>query len=89
MNINELVLNFGGKLENLIARYEEYKELNGEQKKARVVEQIGKWFEDAMDVVPINPLLKFIIKKAIIAVLPSIVQVAFDLIQSRIKGITK
>lgn len=89
MNAKDFVLQFGAELKKYITYYEQYKELTGEQRKQRVVEIITKWFQITIDTLPINGIVKFIIKKAITVCLPHIVQVAFDLIKSKVEGITE
>lgn len=89
MEIKEFILRFGDEAKKFIAYYEQFKELSGAQRKERVIEVLGEWVEKAIESLPINFVLKLIIKKLIISALPQIVQVAFNLIKSKVDGITK
>lgn len=89
MNTKDFILRFGDEAKKYISYYENFKELKGEKKRDRVVDVLKEWVERTISTLPINPVIRFIIKKAIIAGLPYIVQAAFNLIESRIEGITK
>jgi len=85
----QFILKAAERLKELIAYYEEYKDLKGKQKKERVVDLFGKYLEEAVKLLPINPIYKFIIKTIIKAALPHLVQAGFNLIECKITGITK
>ena len=89
MQVKDFVIKFGEEAKKYIAYYENFKELKGEQRKNRVIDVLTEWLERTIITLPINPVIRFILKKAIIAALPYIVQVVFNLIESRIEGITK
>lgn len=89
MNVKEFILEFGDKAKGFIEEYEKFSELSGEQKKDRVVELLNMWFEIALSKLQINAVLKAIVKFILPKLLPELVQVAFNLIQTNIKGITK
>lgn len=89
MNVKDFILEFGQEAKKYIVYFEQFKELTGEQKKDRVVDVLGSWVERAIGYLPINAVVKFILKKLIMAGLPHIVQVAFNLIESKVEGITK
>lgn len=72
-----------------IEKYEQFKELNGKQKKARVDEVITDYVENTIDNIGLNFIVKFIIKKILIENIPTITQCIFDLIKSKVEGITK
>lgn len=89
MNLDEFILGFGEKAQKLIEEYETFKTLKGDKKKERVVDLLSQWINNTLKDVKMNKVLKFIIKMALPQVLSPIVQVAFNLIEARIEGITK
>ena len=89
MKINEFILQLGDVVEKLIAEYETFKYLKGKQRKDRVIELLNQWIDEALKKLTINAVLKAIIKFILPKILPEIVQVAFNLIETNIKGITK
>ena len=89
MEIKDFILAFGDKAKELISYYEGFKDLTGEQKKDRVVDVLTDFIENGIDKLPINAILKIFIKKGVIAILPHLVQLAYNLIKSKVEGITK
>lgn len=89
MEIKDFILAFGDKAKELISYYEGFKDLTGEQKKDRVVDVLTDFIENGVNKLPINAILKLFIKKAVIAILPHLVQLAYNLIKSKVEGITK
>lgn len=89
MQLKEFILTFGDKTKELIKYYEEFNQLKGNQKKDRVVDTLSNWIEITLKDVKMNGIFKMTIKLFIKFALPEIVQVAFNLIESNIKGITK
>lgn len=89
MDIKTFIQDFANNTKNYIEKFEEYKELTGEQKKARLDEIIEDYVEVALDSVNMNVVLKFVFKKVLLANVPVITQIIFDLIAAKIKGITK
>lgn len=89
MNVKEFIKNVAAQTKTCIEKYEQYNELDGKQKKARVDECIAKYIEAALDTIGINFIVKFIIKKLLIENVPIITQCIFDLIAAKVKGITK
>ena len=72
-----------------IEKFEEYKELTGEQKKARVDDLIANYIEIAIDGLGLNFILKFVLKKLLMDNVPIITQTIFDLLKAKVDGITK
>lgn len=89
MKINEFILAFGDITQKLITEYETFKHLKGEQRKDRVVALLNQWLNKALKDLAINKVLKLAIKFLLPKVLPEIVQVVFNLIQTKVEGITK
>ena len=89
MDIKTFIQDFANNTKKYIEKFEEYKELTGEQKKQRLDEIIEDYVEVALDSVNMNVVLKFVFKKVLLANVPVITQIIFDLIAARIKGITK
>ena len=90
VQFNEFLKNFVTVTKNLIERYEtEYKNLNGEGKKARLDEYLTGYTMTVIDNIGLNFIFKFVLKKLVIENIPTITQIIFDLIKTKIDGITK
>ena len=89
MDIKTFIEDFAEKAKNLIAELEYIKGLTGAQKKQRLDEKMTKWAEELLNTSKINIILKQAIKQFIIKNIPAITQAVFDLIKTRINGITK
>lgn len=89
MKIKEFIQNIAKQSKYYIEKYEDYKDLNGAQKKARVDDIIKEYIENTIDTVGLNFVVRFIIKKLIIENIPTITQIIFDLLSAKVKGITK
>lgn len=89
MNIKEFIAEFAQKTKNLITVYEQYQELTGAEKKNKVDEIITSWVQRALDSCRLNLITKYIIKTFVIKNIPAITQAVFDLIKTRVKGITE
>lgn len=89
MSVKEFIRNIATEAKFYIEKYEQIKELNGKQKKARVDEVITEYIETTIDKIGLNFVAKFIIKKLLIENVPTITQCIFDLIKSKVEGITK
>ena len=89
MKIKEFIQNITKETVHYIEKYEQIKDLNGKQKKARVDEVITEYIEVTIDKIGLNFIIKFIVKKLLIENIPVITQCIFDLIKSKVDGITK
>lgn len=89
MKFKEFIQTITKETKFYIEKYEQIKELNGKQKKARVDEVITDYVENTIDCLGLNFVTKFIVKKLLIENIPTITQCIFDLIASKIEGITK
>lgn len=89
MNIKDYIKNIVTEAKFYIEKYEQIKELNGKQKKARVDEMITEYIEATIDKIGLNFVAKFVIKKVLIDNVPTITQCIFDLIKAKVEGITK
>jgi len=89
MDIKTFIQNIAIQTKTYIKKYEEYKELNGEQKKARVDDLIANYIETTIDNVGLNFIFKYVLKKLLIDNIPNITQIIFDLLASKVQGITK
>lgn len=89
MNFKDFIQTIAKETKFYIEKYEQIKDLSGKQKKARVDEVITDYIENTIDNIGLNFIVKFIIKKLLIENIPVITQCVFDLIASRVQGITK
>ena len=89
MKFKDFIQNTVKTAETIIVKVEEYKELTNQEKKQRVDEVIGKYVSSTIDYVQINFLFKLILKKYLLPNVPVITQAIFDLIKTRVEGITK
>ena len=89
MNLKEFLQNVAEQTKTYIEKYEEYKELNGKQKKARVDDLIIHYVETTIDGIGLNFIFKFVLKKLLIDNIPNITQIVFDLIKTKVDGITE
>lgn len=89
LKLKDFILTSGERAKKLIAYYEECKELSGEQKKERVSEQLLSFIKTLLKDVNINVFWKTIINIFLPNVISELVQIAFNLIEANIKGITK
>ncbi len=89
MKFSEFINDFAQTVKTYIAKYEEYSELTNEQKKQRVDEIITNYLEMALDNLGLNFVFKYVVKKLILANVPVLTQVIFDLIKTKVKGITE
>lgn len=89
MKLKEFIQNLVEESKTCIAKYEQFKELSGKQKKARVDEVITDYIELTIDNIGLNFITKFIVKKLLVDNVPVITQAIFDLIKSKVDGITK
>lgn len=89
MNFKELLNKFVGITKAYIKYYEQLKELTGSERKKLLDKKMKEFLEKFLNEVPMNFILKFIVKNYIIKNIPAITQAIFDLIKSRIAGITE
>lgn len=89
MKFSEFIKGFAATAKDYIEKYEQYKELSGEQKKARVDDIILTYCENALDNLPMNFVFKWAFKKLLIPNIPHITQAIFDLLAAKVQGITK
>lgn len=89
MDLKSFIQNLAANTKNYIEKFEQYQELTGEQKKQRLDEIIEDYIEVAIDSIKMNVVFKYVLKKLLLANVPVITQVIFDLIKTKIEGITK
>lgn len=89
MKIKEFIQNVAAETRHYIEKFEQYKDLSGEQKKARLDDIIKTYIENTIDSTGLNVFIKFIIKNFILDNVPTITQIIFDLLKAKIEGITK
>lgn len=89
MKIKEFIENFTNVSKAIIERVETYKDLSGEEKKERVDEVVTNYVTGVIDNIQVNFIVRFILKKLLIDNIPTITQIIFDLIKTKISGITK
>ncbi len=95
MSIKELIKKFKDKTQRVIETLENAKNLygeylKGEEKKGRLDEVMTKWVTEQVEGdKKIKMITKWIIKRYIIVQIPYITQMIFDLIKTRVEGITE
>lgn len=89
MKFSEFIKDFAVTVKTYITKYEAYSELTNEQKKQRVDEIITNYLEIALDNLGLNIVFKYVVKKLILVNVPVLTQVIFDLIKSKVQGITE
>ena len=89
MKLKEFIKGFAATAKDYIEKYEQYKELSGEQKKARVDNIILAYCENALDNLPLNFVFKWALSKILIPNIPHITHAIFDLLKAKVEGITK
>ena len=89
MHIRTFIKDFVQNTKGYIEKYEQYKELSGEEKKARVDSLIYEYVEGVIDNIGLNFVFKFVIKKLLLENIPILTQLIFDLIKVKVEGITK
>ena len=89
MKFKEFIKTFADTTKITIANLETYKELTGETKKAQLDLTITNWVNVFLEGNNLNVIAKWVIKTFVIKNIPAITQAIFDLIKSRVEGITK
>ena len=90
IKFGEFLENFADVVRNLIERYEtEYKDLDGQGKKLRLDDAITNYVTGIIDNIGLNFIFKLVLKKLLIGNIPVITQIIFDLIKTKVDGITK
>lgn len=89
MHIKTFIKDFVQNTKSYIEKYEQYKDLTGEEKKARVDSLIYEYVEAVIDNIGLNFIFKFVIKKLLLENIPTITQLIFDLLKAKVDGITK
>ena len=87
--LKDFIKGFSQTAKTYIEKFEQYKDLTNEQKKARVDDILTTYCETAIDNLGLNFILKFAFKKLIIPNIPFLTQAVFDLIKAKVDGITK
>ena len=88
MKFKECIADFAEKAKEIINYLESLKLLTGEQKKKRLDNDMLEWALAMIDKVQMNWIAKIVIKNGLKICIPAITQAIFDLIETRIKGIT-
>lgn len=89
MKFKEFIKNVASETKRYIEKYEGFKELTGEEKKKRVDSIISEYIEATIDTLGLNFVFRFIVKKLLLENIPTITQIIFDLIKTKVEGITK
>lgn len=85
----EFIYEFAKNVEIKIAELAAFNALTPEEKKARVDEFAIMLATQGIDKLPINPIVKMIIKGFMVKYMSAITQVIYDLIKAKVDGITK
>lgn len=62
--------------------------LDNTDKKDKLDETILDYVQTTMDKVKINPIVKLILKKVIVSLIPTLTQLIYDLLKSKVQGVT-
>jgi len=90
INFCEFLENFAGITKKLIERYEtQYKELDGTGKKIRLDDALTNYVEGVIDNIGLNFVFRFVLKKLLVDNIPVLTQIIFNLIKSKVEGITE
>lgn len=89
MNLKSFIRNFVNKTKEAIAYFESYSGLSGDEKKEKLDAQMTAWATALLEGAELNLITKYIIKKFVIGCIPTITQAVFDLIKSKVAGITE
>ena len=88
MNIKEFIQEFAKRTKSKIAELAQT-QLSGAEKKQKLDEKMTKWAEELLNGAKMNALLKKAVKQFVISSIPVITQAVFDLLKTRIQGITE
>lgn len=88
MEIKEFIENIVNVAKTKIIYLAETK-LNNEDKKERLDETILNYVQMYIDKVKMNFFLKLAIKKVLIPLIPTLTQIIYDLLKTKLQGITK
>lgn len=88
MELKTFIKEFAEKAKNKIAELVQ-SNLSGAEKKQMLDEKMTKWAEELLNTAKINVLIKQAVKQFVIKNIPVITQAIFDLIKSRVAGITE
>jgi hypothetical protein len=88
MKVNEFITNLTMITKLKIAELAK-SELNNLDKKAVLDEKVTLWATKTLENIPVNFLVKFLIKKYFIANVSVITQNIYDLLKAKIQGVTK
>lgn len=89
MKFKTFIEDFANVAKKYIEKYEECKDLTGEEKKARLDDIVKNYVLVAIDNIPLNFIVKIVIKRVIVENIPFITQAIYNLLKARIKGITQ
>ena len=89
MKFKDFIQEFTQNAKDYIEKYEQYKDLTGEQKKARVDDMVLTYCNNILDKLPLNFVFKWVFKQILIPNIPHITQAIFDLLSAKVQGITK
>ncbi len=89
MNLSDFINQFSERAQFFIVEFEKFKELKGPQRKERVDELMLQWVMPAIDKLPINFFFKLCLKNVMKLCLPALTQTIFNLLETRIEGITE
>ena len=90
VSFKDFLFNFADVVRNLIEKYEtQYKNLSGPERKERLDDAIANYAITVIDNLGFNFIFKFVLKKLVIEHIPDFTQIIFNLIQTKIEGITK
>lgn len=89
MEIKAFIKQFTTTAKGIIGHLEDYRNLSNEAKKQRLDSDMTDWALKWVDELELNIVVKFVLKKLLIPNISTITQAIFDLIKSKVEGITK
>jgi len=87
--VKELITGVADRTKAIIVKLQGFETLTGEQKKERLDDYITDYIEEIIDNIGLNIVFKFVIRKVLIKNIPTITQCIFDLIKTKVDGITE
>lgn len=85
----EFIDGFKQTTQTYIEKYEKIQSLSNQEKKKQLDDIVEQYAETAINKINLNVFSRYIIKKFIINNIPYLTQAIFDLIKTKIEGVTK
>ena len=83
-DIRNFITKFVSKTKNIILELENFSTLRNEDKKETLDKQITLWAQNAINVLPVNVFVKWLVKKYLLENIPTLTQTIFDLLKEKV-----